>query len=279
METSYCSGSTCRRPDWKWPAAGMAYAAMLILAACSTRTEPETAQIEMTSRADTVAMQVLQATGGPEAWAGVRYIRFDFAVEREGAQRPAVRHLWDRHEGRYRVEWTRGTDTTVVALFNVNTRDGYAFVNGKEAGVDEAALLETAYQRFINDMYWLMAPTKLFDPGVTRTYLPDSSSSDTEMIHLAFADVGLTPGDQYWIEVDRNSGDVVKWTYVLQGPGARTSSYYWTDYRNFEMPSGTVRLAQRKESVTAPVAILTEVHALPPSVPDELFANPQVAME
>jgi hypothetical protein len=206
-------------------------------------------------------------------------MRFDFAVEREEARRPAVRHLWDRDEGRYRVEWTRGADTTIVALFNVNTREGHAFVNGKGAGVDEAVLLETAYRRFINDMYWLMAPAKLFDPGVTRTYLPDSSSSDTEMIHLAFADVGLTPGDQYWIEVDRNSGDVVKWTYVLQGPEARTSSYYWTDYQNFEMPSGTIRLAQRKESVTAPVAILTDVRALRQSVPDELFANPERAME
>ena len=150
------------------------------LAACAPEpSDPEVDSVEMpalVTRADSVAMRAYEAAGGPEAMAALPYLRFDFGVERDGERQTVARHLWNRETGDYRVEWTGGADSNYVALFNVGTREGQVFLNGDSLGAEaKAARLDEAYRRFINDSYWLLAPVKLFDPGVNRAYVPDSS--------------------------------------------------------------------------------------------------------
>ena len=51
---------------------------------------------------------------------------------------------------------------------DINTRDGRAWLKGKELAGDEAKKhLEQAYAAWVNDTYWLLMPYKLKDPGVT----------------------------------------------------------------------------------------------------------------
>lgn len=50
---------------------------------------------------------------GAEALAQVRYLRFDFQVDRQG-QLSTTRHLWDRQTGQYRVEWTAEKKKIVI---------------------------------------------------------------------------------------------------------------------------------------------------------------------
>ena len=63
---------------------------------------------------------MMDAMGGPAGWEKARYLRFDWVVERDGNRAAHVRHLWDRYQGRYRVEWETRDKKKIVALFNVN---------------------------------------------------------------------------------------------------------------------------------------------------------------
>jgi hypothetical protein len=235
--------------------------------------------IVLENRADSVAMMAYAAAGG-DAWDGVRYLRFDFAVESDGVRGPTRRHLWDMSTGGYRVEWPDADTATTTVLFNVDTREGAAYINGEPVTGERAAgLLESAYGRHINDTYWLMAPHKVFDPGVVRTYVADSSSADREVLHLAFRDVGLTPGDQYWMKIDPATGDLLGWNFILQGSPDRMGMYRWLRHRTFETPGGTIRLSERKEAMSGNRAILTDHVALPDAVPAAVFSDPSAAMD
>jgi len=279
METSSSFASMCERSFCMTHAKWLGVAVSILALGCAKEPMKEPA-MHLETHADTVAMMAYEATGSPNAWESVRFIRFDFAVEVDGQRGLSNRHLWDRATGDYRLEWPVGPDTTVVALFNVSSRTGTVFMNGDPVGAEAAdQLVAAAYRRHINDTYWLMAPHKLFDPGVLRTYMPDSSSASAEVLHLSFDNVGLTPGDQYWMKVDPASGEMMEWTYVLQGPNHWRGTYRWVDYRTLETPTGTIRLSERKEAVGGGRAILTDHVALPEAVPTEVFVNPAVAMD
>lgn len=219
-----------------------------------------TEQPTVNDAADSLAMRTYEAIGGPEAWQRLPGLRFDFAIERGGDRSLVAKHLWNRETGDYRLE--RTTDNgTEVTLFNVNTREGSAYRDG-EALNDEATAeaLETAYQRYINDTYWLMAPAKLFDAGVNRSVARDSSSAAYDVLHLTFGDVGLTPDDRYWLYISTETDRVERWAFILQNnPDADPSFFAWTDYVTLAAPSGDIQVAQRKASAAEEgPAILTD---------------------
>lgn len=251
---------------------------------CQPESEPAPAEPTQTiatpqpqNKADSLALQIVEATGGSATWAQVPFLRFDFAVEREGERQIRARHFWDRQMGDYRVEMQVGEDSTVVVLMNINTREGMGYLNGTP--LDSAATserLEAAYGRFINDTYWLLAPTKVLDPGVQRTYVADSSNAETDVLHLSFQDVGLTPGDQYWFYADRATGQVTRWAYVLEKEPADQPprSFVWTGYESYDTPAGPVTVSTRKEHPTDPFAILTDNVATPAEPPARVFSEP-----
>jgi hypothetical protein len=227
------------------------------------------------TRADSVALRVYEAMGGPEVWSAARYLQFQFGRESDGVRQVFRKHAWDRWTGQYRVEWQQGLDSAYVVLFNVNTRQGRAYLNGGAVPTSaEAALLADAYEGFINDTYWLLMPVKLLDPGVYRTYVPDSSNAVQEVIELAFGSVGLTPGDRYWVYVNRATGLVDRWAMVLQGnPTAAPRVNQWTDYQTFETPAGALRLAVRKQGARS--ALMTDGLVVSVTVPPDLFTDPR----
>jgi hypothetical protein len=230
--------------------------------------------LPLATQADSVAYRVVEASGGLDAWQALPALRFEFGIERDGQQQVAARHYWDKTQNRYRVEWPGGGDTTYVALFS-SWPDSAAVYAGAEplegAAAEEA--LTTARRRTINDTYWLLAPFKLFDPGVTRTYVPDSSDATTDAIRLSFDDVGMTPGDRYWLFVDKATGQLQRWTFVLEGD-TTPRSFDWTAYQTLPGPDGPVYLSARKEAVGAPVAILTDALRAPATVDSTLFSDP-----
>lgn len=250
-------------------------------AGCSGEAEPEetTAAADLPpleTPADTVAQQIYSYFGGPQAWQQLPYLRFDFAVEQNGQRQPVASHLWDRQSGDYRVEWRAGADSVYTALFNVNTQEGQVYLNGDSvASARNQELLDQAYRRFINDTYWMLAPVKLFDPGVNRSYVADSSSDSLGVIRLSFEDVGLTPKDRYWLYADRETGRLDRWGFILQGQSRNTPSLFrWTDYERFSTPAGTLRVATRKEALGGQRAILTDQVRMPEEVPQEMFTDP-----
>lgn len=258
-------------------AAGCAEPAAEADAEAGPEAGPEAAAVVMPpleTRADSLAMEAYEASGGPDAWAALPYLRFDFGFDREGARSVSRKHLWNRQTGDYRVEWGPSQDSTYVALFNVHDQAGQVYLNGEPvAAAENEEMLQQAYRGFINDTYWLLAPLKMLDPGVARTYVADSSGSGMEVVQLAFENVGLTPGDRYWMFLDESTGRLREWAFELES--GNRGRFAWTGYETLQTPAGPLHVATRKEAADRPFALLTDNVAAPETVEEGMFTDPQ----
>lgn len=229
------------------------------------------------STADAVAQRLVDAHGA-DAWASLPYLRFDFAVEGEGQTQLVARNLWNRRTGAYRVELPDTLQTVIVVQTNDSQPGsvaGTVYQNGEEVSGDtREQMLKTGYQRFINDTYWLLAPLKVFDEGVNRSYVADSSDAEHDVLHLTFGDVGLTPDDEYWLYVNKDTGLLDRWAFRLQSmpDDATPAAFDWTGYKTLSAPDGDVQLAERHEGGRR--AILTNNLSAPDAPPENAFTTP-----
>jgi hypothetical protein len=224
-------------------------------------------------RAVAVGKAMWQALGGDAGWGQARYFRFDFVVDKGGKAVSTRSHYWDRFSGRYRVEgMEKGKPWRVY--FNVNDKSGVAFVDGKRVtdAAETKKWMEDAYGAFINDSYWLLAPYKLFDPGVTLAYAGEEKApggQDCDVVKLSFGEVGLTPKDIYWQLVDKKSHLTVAWKFVLDGKKEPPSLFSWTDWKQV----GPIQLASSRPAVGKPFAIRFDNLAVA-AQPDEAALTP-----
>jgi hypothetical protein len=186
--------------------------------------------------ADSVARRAIDVLAGP-AWNDARYFAFSFNVEREGKIVASYAQRWDRFTGDYRVSGKNREGEDIAVVMNINTKTGKGWKNGQEVA-DPKDLLTFGYRRFINDTYWLLMGYKTFDPGVTRAYegeKSDAAGRVYDVVRLSFANVGLTPGDVYWMWVDRDSGLVDEWHMRLEGskPEDEPSVVLFHEYNRF----------------------------------------------
>jgi hypothetical protein len=205
-----------------------------------------TAHGEAPASADDVAHRAIDMLAGP-AWEKARYLAFTFNVERDGTIAASFPQRYDRYTGDYRVSGKDQKGDTFDVIMNVNTRVGKAWLNGAEV-TDNKELLERGYRRFINDTYWLLMPLKSLDPGVHRTSggVETNACGDTyDVVKLTFDKVGLTPGDTYWMWVNRDTGLVDEWHMKLQGdkPEEPPSVVLFRDYRRI----GGLLLSTRRQ--------------------------------
>jgi hypothetical protein len=156
---------------------------------------------------------------------------------------------------------------------NVNTRQGKAWKNG-EAVADPAEMLTFGYRRFINDTYWLLMGFKTFDPGVTREYVgqqADAGGALHDVVKLSFDKVGLTPGDQYWMWVNRDTGLVDQWHMMLEGskPEDKPGVILFHDYHRF----GGLLISTRREMQGTGQFIRLDDVTVAKDVPKGAFLN------
>lgn len=226
-----------------------------------------------------LAMRSMEAMGGQAAFDAQRLLRFDFAVERDGKIVSSYQHWWDRATGRYRLEGKTKEGLAFRVLFNVNDRKGQAWLDGKALeGKAAEDYVNLAYERFINDTYWLLMPWKWLDPGVTLAYDGEREVDGKayEVALLTFdAGVGLTSNDRYWGFVSRETGRVERWEYVLQKedgtPGdGPPNAFLRADWKEV---GGGVTLSTRMERLGPgpKVAIVFPVCSLSAEVPDDTF--------
>lgn len=223
-------------------------------------------------RADALGKALIASLGGEKAWENARQLRFDFVVDREGKTIARFSHVWDRYTGDYRVSGADKTGAPFTVYFNVNSKDGQVFVNGKPAeGEAKDAMLKNAYGRFINDTFWLLAPWKVFDPGVHRAYdgekpCPDGSGT-CEILKLSFDNVGLTPKDVYWLWITKEGRKMVAWQYVLNGAADEPTTVLWKDWKSM----GGMALSMEKPIVGKPALIRFENVSVSPTREEALY--------
>ena len=167
--------------------------------------------------------------------------RVDAALNREGWERTGAvqwtfgpsgtRHLWDRERNWARVSWD---ENEVLVDLNEPTR-GVAFQAGQR--VEDAALIRTAWERWANDSFWLIAPFKLRDGGTTRSIV---NVDGEDQLLIRYMSGGVTPGDSYqwnlapdgtptawrmWVSVSPIGGVEVLWdNWITLPTGARIAT-------------------------------------------------------
>lgn len=241
------------------------------------------ARAENDPRAVEVAERLMEGMGGKENWDTQRLIAFRFVVERDGEELSNWLHIWDRYSGRYRLEGETRDGQFLRVLFNVNSREGEAWLGADKLEPEAAApYIEQAYGRFINDTYWLLMPWKWLDPGVILTYEGETDVDGVihDVVHLGFdAGVGLTSNDQYWGYVSRETHLMTRWEFLLQdregnpGTGDR-SRYAWEEWET--VGESGIKLSTRKTRMAdgPPVAIRYPVLQLSAETNPDLFDPP-----
>ena len=207
--------------------------------------------------ADSVSQRAIDMLAGP-AWNDARYLAFSFNVEREGKIVASWKQEWDRFTGDYAVSGKNRDGDDVRVVMNVNTKQGTAWKSGQPVA-DPAELLKLGYGRFINDTYWLLMGFKSFDPGVTRTHDGEKTNdcgAVYDVVRFSFQDVGLTPGDMYWMWVNRRTGLIDQWHMKLEGskPDDAPSVVMFRDYRRV----GGLLISRRREIVGGTTFILLD---------------------
>jgi hypothetical protein len=216
-----------------------------------------------------VATRAFDVMAGP-AWERARYFAFTFNVERGGNIAASYPQRLDRFTGEYRVSGKNREGRQFLVIMNVNTRKGRAWLDGSEVA-EPKDLLELGYRRFINDTYWLLMPLKMRDPGVKLESAGERSECGRtyDVVKLSFEQgVGLTPGDQYWAWVNRDTGLVDYWDMLLQNE-TEQSRVIFHNYRRF----GDVLLSTLREFSGGTTRIRLDDIEVRPTPPPNAFAG------
>jgi hypothetical protein len=199
------------------------------------------------AESEPIVRALTDAMGGQAVWDGLPCFRFDFVVVQDGRETERYRHWWDKRRGRCRVEGPDGKGHQVVAIVDLATRKGSAFVDGiGESNPDRVSeIVQWGYERWVNDTYWVMMPFKLRDPGVRIRYArPEQRPEATyDVLELSFAaGTGLTSEDRYWLYVNRTTRLIDRWEYLLTGRKPPPRAAVWEAWSRV----GPVRLSVQR---------------------------------
>jgi hypothetical protein len=192
-----------------------------------------------------IADEVMVALGGKENYAAINYLSFHFVSTRGDTQVTDWRHDWDRRNNNYRIEGTTRNGDHLLAVFNLDSRNGAAFKNGQKMdGEEKIQILKRAYGRYINDTFWLLMPFKLKDGGAVLQYDGAQEINDVryDVLRLSYTDsVGLTPRNIYRIFVDQATRVVYRWEYYEKA-GAAPAASWWERWNKY----GGIKLAEQR---------------------------------
>jgi hypothetical protein len=211
-----------------------------------------------------IADEVMEALGGKESWEQARFLHFTFV--RQGRR---LNITWDRYLGRYRLEARNDAGVPYIVVMNLFTRQGRVVVEGRPLeGAELSEYLTRAERIWAGEIYWLLAPYKLRDPGVVLAYDGEETVGGTvyDRLHLRFDNVGLTPGDVFWMYINRSTRLLDRWRFRLES-GAE-GDFRWSGWKRF----GGILLSTERTS-TKGEQILFENIVVTDSLPEEVFTS------
>lgn len=171
---------------------------------------------EQGPEADQLATRMLKALNH-DAYKATDYIEFTFMK-------------------RHRFEWYKTDNTCVVYWKNVkvdlnlayNEKSDVYISDTKYDGKEKQEYIQKAVDLFNNDSFWLVAPYKVFDPGVERRLVKTKVNKDALLV--TYTNGGSTPGDSYLWHLDKNGKpkSFQMWVDVLPIGGLEASWIDWT---------------------------------------------------
>ncbi len=225
-------------------------------------------------KAIAIVDQVMKSYGA-QTWAGTRFLKFTWFIQRGDTRRNERTHTWDIQRQRSRLEGKTSDGKLLIATSDHTTKTGQASLDGQllfEA--DAKKYTDLAHSTLINDSYWLIMQFKLKDPGIRLRYEGELAAGPItyDKVQVSFDDgTGLTSKDKYWIFVNRATKLIERWSYVLQGSGADVSPVAWdwqelTDIGGMKFPLRKTQAEGETSIVMENVQVLTEV-------PDVVFTG------
>lgn len=166
--------------------------------------------------AEALAEKMLEAIGY-EAWEKIPYVAWSF--------RDAHHYVWDKKNHISSVKWD-----DYEAVINLNTISGRATKGGVELNgteLDEA--VQTAWEYWCNDSFWLNAPAKINDAGTTRRIV--IGEDESEQLLVQYASGGVTPGDAFLWKLDENYLPVAykMWVSIIPIGGVEATWEDWVE--------------------------------------------------
>lgn len=164
---------------------------------------------------DQLTQKMYKAVNKP-AWDTTRYVRWTFVGMHT--------YTWDKERHFTTVEWG---DTKV--LLNINEKTGKVYEAGQLVPAPKAgSTIETAWEYWVNDSFWLNAVVKATDPGTTRTVVTQEDGSKGLLV--SYSSGGVTPGDAYlWILDDTGLPKAWKmWVNIIPVGGVE---FGWSEWK------------------------------------------------
>jgi len=132
-------------------------------------------------------------------------------------------YKWNKKENTCEVSWKNYK--VILNLNNPNTSEVY-IDKLKVEDSNNADLIKTATDYFNNDSFWLVAPYKVLDKGVSRSIVKHNGK---DALLVTYNQGGSTPGDSYlWIlDQDYKPTTFKMWVDILPIGGLEASWDSW----------------------------------------------------
>ena len=193
-----------------------------------------------------LADSIMVAMGGWENWDNTRFISWNSS---------GIRNLiWDKKEGRARIESLKDSTTYLVDL---KTLTGKVYIKGQEVTRSDSLkkMLKRAKSLWSSDAYWLVMPFKLKDNGVTLKYLGEDTLKTGDrcnVLQITYNNDGDMPQTKYHVYVDLADNLVKQWAYYSNASqDSATFVLPWDNYKKY----GSILLSADRSEGGGPVGV------------------------
>lgn len=169
--------------------------------------------------ADIVATKMLDALGKPQ-WDSLNYLGWTFFGG-------GHHYLWDKQNNVANIKWK-----DVEVIYDLDGGNAKVIQDGSVVTGDAAdKLKQKAWGFWCNDSFWMFAPFKAFDKGVSRSLVATEEAPHGLLV--SYKSGGVTPGDKYLWLLDDNYRPIAWRMYVKVLPvkGMYTS---WDRYKSID---------------------------------------------
>ncbi len=169
------------------------------------------------AEADQLALNIQEAVQH-EAYINTDYLQWTF--------RNKNHYLWNRKMHTVNVTLD---DITVHLNLKTPSKSSISESSTDLSNAKKQKLIDKALASFNNDSFWVVAPHKLFDPGVKRKLV--TLEDNSKALLVTYSSGGKTPGDSYLWKVDENylPTSYQMWVSIIPIGGIEATWEGWTE--------------------------------------------------